>query len=157
MFGVYCFTGLRRGDASKLGKQHIRNGVITIDTEKSQGQMRVTIPVLPELAEIIAAGPTGDLSIIASKKGQSIRKESLGTMFKKACKLAGIPNKSAHGIRKASDPRGEQWRHGSDPGGDIRLGRWPDGRTLYPRRRSAPARRRAHGKTVQIRNLYSRT
>jgi integrase len=105
MFGVYCFTGLRRGDASKLGKQHIRNGVITIDTEKSQGQMRVTIPVLPELAEIIAAGPTGDLSIIASKKGQSIRKESLGTMFKKACKLAGIPNKSAHGIRKAAATR----------------------------------------------------
>jgi len=105
MWGVFCFTGLRRGDAAKLGKQHIRNGVITIDTEKSQGQMRVTIPVLPELAEILAAGPLGELSIIASKKGQPIRKESLGTMFKEACKAAGIPNKSAHGIRKAAATR----------------------------------------------------
>jgi integrase len=103
MFGVYCFTGLRRGDAARLGKQHIRNGIITIDTEKND--MRVTIPVLPELAEIIAAGPTGELSIIASKKGQPIRKEVLGNLFKKACKAAGIPNKSAHGIRKAAATR----------------------------------------------------
>ena len=56
MWGVFCFTGLRRGDAARLGKQHIRNGVITIDTEKTG--TRVTIPVLPELAEILAAGPT---------------------------------------------------------------------------------------------------
>ena len=88
MFGVFCFTGLRRGDAARLGKQHIRNGVITIDTEKTG--TRVTIPVLPELAEILAAGPPGELSIIASKKGQPIRKEVLGNLFKKACRAAGI-------------------------------------------------------------------
>jgi integrase len=102
MFGVYCFTGLRRGDAAKLGKQHIRNGVITIDTEKND--MRVTIPVLPELAEILAAGPLGELSIIASKKGQPIRKEVLGNLFRDACRAAGI-SKSAHGIRKAAATR----------------------------------------------------
>jgi integrase len=103
MFGVYCFTGLRRGDAARLGRQHIRNGVIEIDTEKTG--TRVTIPVLPELAEIIAAGPIGELSIIASKKGQPIRKEVLGNLFKKACKAAGIHGKSAHGIRKAAATR----------------------------------------------------
>ncbi|MDO9564646.1 MAG: tyrosine-type recombinase/integrase [Bradyrhizobium sp.] len=103
MFGVYCFTGLRRGDAARLGRQHIRNGVITIDTEKTG--TRVTIPVLPELAEILTAGPTGELSIIASKKGQPLRKEVVGTLFKKACRAAGIPNKSAHGIRKAAATR----------------------------------------------------
>jgi integrase len=102
MFDVYLYTGLRRGDAAKLGKQHIRNGVITIDTEKTG--TRVTIPVLPELAETIAAGPTGELSIIASKKGQPIRKEVLGNLFREACRAAGI-NKSAHGIRKAAATR----------------------------------------------------
>jgi integrase len=103
MFGVFCFTGLRRGDAARLGRQHIRNGVITIDTEKTE--TRVTIPVLPELAEIIAAGPIGELSIIASKKGQPLRKEVVGTLFKRACKAAGIAGKSAHGIRKAAATR----------------------------------------------------
>ena len=103
MWGVFCFTGLRRGDAARLGKQHIRNGVITIDTEKTG--TRVTIPVLPELAEILAAGPLGELSIIASKKGQSLRKEVVGTLFKKACIAAGIHDKSAHGIRKAAATR----------------------------------------------------
>jgi integrase len=103
MFAVYCFTGLRRGDAARLGRQHIRNGVITIDTEKTG--TRVTIPVLPELAEIIAAGPIGELSIIASKSGQPLRKEVIGTLFKTACKAAGIHSKSAHGIRKAAATR----------------------------------------------------
>ena len=103
MFDVFLYTGLRRGDAARLGKQHIRNGVITIDAEKTG--TRVTIPVLPELEETIAAGPTGELAIISSKKGQPIRKESLGTLFKEACKAAGITNKSAHGIRKAAATR----------------------------------------------------
>ena len=103
MWGVFCFTGLRRGDAARLGKQHIRNGVITIDTEKTG--TRVTIPVLPELAEILAAGPLGELSIIASKKGQPLRKEVVGSLFKKACVAAGIHGKSAHGIRKAAATR----------------------------------------------------
>jgi integrase len=103
MFAVFCYTGLRRGDAARLGRQHIRNGVITIDTEKNG--TRVTIPVLPELAEILAAGPIGELSIIASKKGQPLRKEVVGTLFKEACKAAGIPDKSAHGIRKAAATR----------------------------------------------------
>ena len=103
MWGVFCFTGLRRGDAARLGKQHIRNGVITIDTEKTG--TRVTIPVLPELAEILAAGPLGELSIIACKKGSRSARKSSGTLFKNACIAAGIHGKSAHGIRKAAATR----------------------------------------------------
>jgi integrase len=102
MFDVFLYTGLRRGDAARLGKQHIRDGVITIDAEKTG--TRVTIPVLPELEQTIAAGPTGELAIISSKKGQPIRKEVLGNLFKEACRSAGI-RKSAHGIRKAAATR----------------------------------------------------
>lgn len=100
---ILLYTGLRRGDAAVLGKQHIRNGVITLRTEKNGAT--VTIPILSVLQEIIDATPTGDLALIAharSKHGMS--KEGFGNWFKKACVAAGVPG-SCHGLRKAGATR----------------------------------------------------
>lgn len=102
MFDIYCYTGLRRGDAAVLGKQHIKNGVISIDTEKTG--TRVTIPVLDLLQKTLDAGPTGDLTFIATKDGNGMTKESVGNAFRDACRAAGI-KKSAHGLRKAAATR----------------------------------------------------
>jgi integrase len=97
-FDVLLFTGLRRGDAVTLGKQHIRNGVITLKTEKTSETVR--IPVLPMLAESIAAGPTGALAIIAGERGEPMTKESFGNWFGAVCRDTGAPG-TAHGLRKA--------------------------------------------------------
>jgi hypothetical protein len=35
LFDIYQFTGLRRGDAAVVGKQHVRDGVISLHTEKT--------------------------------------------------------------------------------------------------------------------------
>jgi site-specific recombinase XerD len=102
MFDIYCYTGLRRGDAAALGRQHIKSGVISIDTEKTG--TRVTIPVLEVLQKTLDAGPTGDLAFIASAKGHRMTKESVGNAFRDACRAAGI-KKSAHGLRKAAATR----------------------------------------------------
>jgi integrase len=67
---VLLYTGLRRGDAVRLGRQHVRHGVASVRTEKSQGQIEVTIPILPDLQEAIDAGPTGDLAYICGERGQ---------------------------------------------------------------------------------------
>jgi integrase len=96
---VLLYTGLRRGDAVRLGKQHVRNGVAAIKTEKSQGTIEVTLPILPVLAKTLAAGPCGDLTFISGKKGNPLTKESFGNVFKKACREAAIPS-TAHGVRK---------------------------------------------------------
>jgi integrase len=96
---VLLYTGLRRGDAVSLGKQHIKHGVIAFRTAKTGQQ--VTIPLLPELARIIDATPTGDLTFIAGPRGQPISKDSFGHWFARACKAAGIPKGRAHGLRKA--------------------------------------------------------
>jgi integrase len=53
------YTGLRRGDAAKLGRQHVKDGTITLRTEKAR--VPVIIPMLPELATVINATKTGDL------------------------------------------------------------------------------------------------
>jgi hypothetical protein len=156
MFGVDAFTGLRRGDAAILGKQHIRNGVITIDTEKND--TRVTLPVLPELAEILAAGPLGELSIIANKHGQPMSKETIGNLFRKAVRAAGIKKQErARHPQGRSDARGLQRREHPDTERDLWVEGKPDGDPLHRGRRSATAGRSEHGHDVQNRNLYSRT
>ena len=99
---VLIYTGLRRGDAVRFGRQHIRDGVGTIRTEKTGTE--VTLPILPVLAETLAVGPCGDLALIANKTGQPFAKEAFGNAFKDACRSAGVPG-SAHGLRKIAATR----------------------------------------------------
>ena len=87
-----------------LGRQHVRDGWITLRTEKSQGEMIVSIPVLPILQRTLDAGPTGELAYICGKNGKPLTKESFGNAFKDACRAAGV-NKSAHGCRKIAATR----------------------------------------------------
>ena len=99
MFDVFLYTGLRRGDAAVVGWQHVKNGVISLQTEKTG--IWVHIPILPELKATLEAGPTGDLAFIATSNGNPMSKESLGNLFAEACRAAGV-RKSAHGLRKAA-------------------------------------------------------
>lgn len=99
LFDLFLYTGLRRGDAARIGKQHVKDGAISIATEKTG--MRVTVPIQPELQKTLDAGPTGPLAFIAAPDGQPLAKEYLGNLFREACRAAGI-RKSAHGLRKAA-------------------------------------------------------
>jgi integrase len=94
---VLLYTGLRRGDAVRLGRQHIRDGVARLKTQKTDTP--VALPILPALAETLAAGPCGDLTFIAGAKGRPLTKESFGNEFRDACRAAEL-DKSAHGLRK---------------------------------------------------------
>jgi integrase len=118
---VLLYTGLRRGDVVTIGRQHIRRervtemtpsgprtiemDVATLLTEKSQGTMTVTLPILPILAATIAAGPCSDLAFICGAKRKPLKKTSFGNMFREACNAAGVVGKSAHGLRKAGATR----------------------------------------------------
>jgi integrase len=99
---VLLYTGLRRGDAVKLGRQHVRNGAAMIKTEKTDTE--VTLPILPVLAETLRAGPCGDLTFIVGANGKPLDKRSFGNQFRKACRAAGV-ERSAHGIRKVAATR----------------------------------------------------
>ena len=59
MLDVFAYTGLRRGDAARVGRQHVRGGTISIQTEKTG--MWVHLPILPILQRTLDAGPLGDL------------------------------------------------------------------------------------------------
>jgi integrase len=101
---VLAYTGLRRGDVVRIGRQHVRNGVVTLKTEKGGFTVTVTLPILPVLAATLDAGPRGDLSFIVGERGEPLTKESFGNAFKKACRAAGVPG-SAHGVRKIAATR----------------------------------------------------
>jgi hypothetical protein len=57
-----------------LGRQHVRDGVATLRTEKTG--VTVTIPILPALAATLAAGPCGQLAFICGEGGKPLTKES---------------------------------------------------------------------------------
>jgi integrase len=96
---VLRYTGLRRGDAVTLGRQHVRNGEITLRTEKSGEKVTITLVMDPDLTASLAAGPCGELAFIVGDSGKPLTKETFGNFFRAACRAAGV-KKSAHGVRK---------------------------------------------------------
>ena len=62
-----CAPVVAVGDAAVAGRQHVRNGAISIKTENNG--MRVTIPILPDQQATLDVGPTGDLAFITASSG----------------------------------------------------------------------------------------
>jgi integrase len=107
---VYLYTGLRRGDAARVGRQHMQRTqhgeVLKLATEKSQGEVTVEIPILPVLRATLDAGPVGDLTFCVGARGKPFTaKESLGNAFSDDARKAGIIGKSPHGLRKVAAMR----------------------------------------------------
>lgn len=100
---VLLYTGLRRGDAVRLGRQHIRDGVIHFpSTEKNR--KAITIPLLEPLRASIAATNPSGLALIESNWLRARTKASFGNWFRDAARAAGCPG-AAHGLRKAGATR----------------------------------------------------
>lgn len=99
---MLLYTGLRRGDVCRLGKQHVRNGTATLTTEKT-GTV-VSLPILPVLQATLDAGPCGDLAFIVGARGMPLVKEAFGNTFAEAAREAGV-KKSCHGLRKIAATR----------------------------------------------------
>ncbi|ALE03419.1 Integrase [Bartonella ancashensis] len=94
---VLLYTGLRRGDAIRIGWKDVTDNIIHLKTEKSKFQMDVFLPILPELAETLEIGPIGDETFICGKSGKKLTKEVFGN-------VANV-KKSAHGLRKLAATR----------------------------------------------------
>lgn len=92
------FTGLRRSDLYRVGRQHVRDGVLSIQTQKTRTV--VDIPVFANLRASIEAAPTGDLAFLVTESGKPFQSAaSFGNWFGKVCRAAGVPGR-AHGLRK---------------------------------------------------------
>lgn len=100
---LLLLTGCRRGDMVTFGRQHVKDGWLRHVPRKTRYR-RVTQsekPVLPRLAEIIAASPTGDLTFLVTSFGKPFTPAGFSNWFRKRCDEADLPHCSAHGLRKA--------------------------------------------------------
>lgn len=103
-FALLLYTAQRRGDVVRVGRQHIRNGVLTIRQEKT-GTV-VEIPVLPELQAIIDATPSQHMTFLVTEHGKPFTAAGFGNLFRDWCREAEVPEVcSAHGLRKAASRR----------------------------------------------------
>jgi integrase len=99
------YTALRREDAVSIGRQHFREGVLTVRPKKTETTTRVTlaIPVHSELQAIIDATPTGHLALLVTKTGKSYGADAFSRRFREWCDEAELPQRCVfHGLRKAA-------------------------------------------------------
>jgi integrase len=95
---ILLYTGLRRADAIILGRQHVRDGVISIRAGKNGAE--IVIPLLAPLKASIEAAETGPMIFLMNSRGEPWKHNSFGYWFADRCDEAGVPGR-AHGLRKA--------------------------------------------------------
>jgi integrase len=98
---LLLYTGQRRGDVIRMGRQHIREGGLLYVRQEKTGR-ELLIPI-PELLPIVAG--ISNLTFLTTHRGQPFLANSFGNWFREQCNAAGLPHCSAHGLRKAAARR----------------------------------------------------
>lgn len=98
---LLLYTAQRRGDVIRMGRQHIKGGLIAVTQSKTGSSL--SIPIHPELASVIAATPTQHLTLLTTAYGAAFTPAGFGNWFRDRCAEAGLPTGyNAHGLRKAA-------------------------------------------------------
>jgi integrase len=107
-FMLVLDTSHRRGDAVRLGRQHIRHdllpkqphGYLCIAQHKT-GTL-VEVPVTDALQAAIVACPSNHLTFLVTSRGEPFSTAGFTNWFRDRCSEAGLPKGlSVHGLRKA--------------------------------------------------------
>jgi integrase len=98
---LMLWTGQRRIDAIRLGPADIRDGRVSLRQSKTGKAM--LLPVAPQLVEAIVAMPHGEGGgpFILTEFGKPFTNAGFGNKMRQWCDEAGLPQCSAHGLRKA--------------------------------------------------------
>ncbi len=97
---IMLWTGQRRGDAHLFGPAHVKNGRIFYQQAKTKKGL--WLPIAPQLLAAIEAMPAVGLkTYLVTEFGKPFTKAGFGNWFRDRCDEAGLPQCSAHGLRKA--------------------------------------------------------
>jgi len=100
-FALLLFTAQRRGDVVRMGRQHVRNGAISVRQQKTGAALE--IPIHQDSQTVLDATPSEHLTFLVTEFGKPFAPAGFGNWFRDQCNEAGLPRHcSAHGLRKAA-------------------------------------------------------
>jgi integrase len=98
--GLLLYTGQRRGDVIRMGRQHVKGGFLTVRQAKTGAT--VVIPIHPDLQVILDASEAEHLTFLTTAAGKPFSGGYFTNWFGASCRGAGLPlGLSAHGLRKS--------------------------------------------------------
>jgi len=98
---LLLYTAQRRSDVIRMGRQHIRDGVLTMRQEKTG--VTLAIPVHPHLQAVLNATPGEHLTFLVTATGKPYGPNHFSETFREWCNDARLPKHcTAHGLRKAA-------------------------------------------------------
>ncbi|WP_162911401.1 tyrosine-type recombinase/integrase [Shinella zoogloeoides] len=102
-FEILLYTGLRRSDAVKLGRQHIQGDYIVITTKKSGDMVELNIPIHDDFRKVLDGAEKKHLTFITTAYGAARSEKAFTNWLIEAGREAGLPShRSPHGVRKAA-------------------------------------------------------
>ncbi|WP_441267677.1 tyrosine-type recombinase/integrase [Bradyrhizobium sp. 215_C5_N1_1] len=102
-FALMLYTGQRRSDAVVMGWQHVEATKIKVRQIKTS--KRLSIKIHPSLAAVLEKTPRSNLTFLVTQYGKPFSAAGFGNWFRDRCDEAGLPQCSAHGLRKAAARR----------------------------------------------------
>lgn len=100
---LMLYTGQRRSDMVKMGRQHVDGQRIRVRQQKTRAPL--SIPMHPKLITSIAAMPASDLTFLLTEHGKPFSANGIGNKMRGWCDGAELPQCTAHGLRKAAARR----------------------------------------------------
>lgn len=102
-FDLLLWTGQRGGDVRRLGPGNVKSDRIELIQEKTKAE--VSLPIMPALAASLLATPGTGRIFVLTEHGRQFSVKGFGNKFRQWCDEAGLPECSAHGLRKAAARR----------------------------------------------------
>lgn len=142
---LMLWTGMRRANAAKVTPPvNGRLKAVAVKTGKA-----IDMLVMPQLqAAIEAMGPINTPTLLATSAGKAFTDAGMGNKMREWCDAAGLPQCSAHGLRKAMATRGANAGVGQQ--GLKSLGQWAGDDEVRTYTETADRHRLAEAALVRI-------
>lgn len=102
---LLLYTAQRKGDVVTFGRQHETAGGTWLKVRQAKTGEWLELPIVAPLRAAIDAAPAGSLTYLETAQGRPFTANGFGNWFRDRCDEAGLPQCSAHGLRKAAATR----------------------------------------------------